>query len=440
VRRTAEAILVAGLLAAPSPRARANGAFPDSQSVITPSDRPAEIILATNFGLVISEDAGQSWQWSCERDANAYGILYQQGPAPLHRLFTVAGDKLVFSDDGSCGWQTAAGALAPQLVTDAFPDPSDADHVLAIGYDGGIFGVFPSRDGGATFDGPLYEAAAGDGIGGVEIARSDARVIYVAMTNAASSMPKLARSGDGGASWTVTDLGPMLGLGVARIIAVDPADPNTVLLRVMGSDGQSIALTRDGGATVTVSLSIAGTFTSYVQLANGTRLVGALVESSTTPALYRSHDGGATFETVAGPPAIRALSRRGDVVYAATDNFAVGYALGVSTDEGTTWRAGMAYDQVRAILGCVRDDPQCQASCQALAGRGAMPPGTIWDAAVCSANPLPEPPTPLPEPPAMTGGGGCGCATVETGSSLAVVPFLFLFLGLVLAVASRRRA
>ena len=130
-------------------RARAPTAhFRIRRASITPSDRPAEIILATNFGLVLSEDAGQSWQWSCERDANAYGILYQQGPAPRHRLFTVAGDKLVFSDDGSCGWQTAAGALAAQLVTDAFPDPNDADHVLAIGYDGGIFGVFPSRDGG----------------------------------------------------------------------------------------------------------------------------------------------------------------------------------------------------------------------------------------------------------------------------------------------------
>ena len=70
MRRTAEAILVSGLLAAVSPRARADGAFPDSQSVITPFDRPAELILPTNFGLVISEDAGQSWQWSCESDAN----------------------------------------------------------------------------------------------------------------------------------------------------------------------------------------------------------------------------------------------------------------------------------------------------------------------------------------------------------------------------------
>jgi MYXO-CTERM domain-containing protein len=427
VRGTGVAIVVSGaIVAGKALPARADGAFPDSQSVITPADRPQEFILPTNFGLVISEDGGQSWQWSCERDANAYGILYQQGPAPRHRLFTVANDKLAFSDDGSCGWQMAGGALADPLVTDVVPDPNDADHVLAIGYLGSIFSVFPSRDGGATFGAALYEAPAGDGIGGVEIARADPRVIYVAMTNAADTRPLLARSGDGGASWAVTDLAPMVGLGIVRIIAVDPQDPNVVLLRLLGANGQSIALTRDGGTTVTTSLAIAGTFTSYVQLASGTRLAGALLDSSTTPALYRSRDGGASFEMVANPPSARALSQRGGLTYAATDNFGDGYALGASDDEGTTWHAVMSYDQVQAIVACVRADPQCQATCQALAGQGAMSPGTIWDPAVCSANPVPEPPSKM-------GSGGCGCATAAPGSSAVLALVVVLVLG------SRRR-
>ena len=434
MRTTAATTVIAGLLAAASARALANGAFPDAQSVIAPTDRPQELILPTNFGLVISEDGGQSWQWSCEREANAYGLLYQQGPAPRHRLFAVANDHIAFSDDGSCGWQTASGAVEGEAVTDVFPDPNDADHVLAVAYAGGIFGVYPSRDGGTTFEAPLYQAPAGDGIGGVEIARSDARIIYAAMTNAATTEPKLARSRDGGATWTVTELGPMLGLGIARIIAVDPENPDVVLLRLLGPDGQSIALTRDGGATATTTLSIAGEFTSYVQLASGARLVGAVVDSGTTAALYRSHDGGVTFEMVANPPSIRGLSRRGDTVYAATDNFGDGYALGASTDEGTSWSAVMSYGQIQAILGCVRDDAQCQATCQALAGQGMMSPGMIWEPTVCSANPSPEP---LPEPPmGMDGGGGCGCATAGSSSVLVVA----LALVLVLVLASRKRA
>jgi uncharacterized protein (TIGR03382 family) len=318
-----------------------------------------------------------------------------------------------------------------------FPDPNDADHVLAIGHDGGAYGVFPSYDGGTTFAAPLYQVAAGDGIGGVEIARSDARVLYVAMTNAAATAPKLARSGDGGATWAVTDLSPMIGLGLLRIIAIDAQDPDTVTLRLNGADGESIVVTHDGGATVTATLSIAGRFTSYVQLASGARLVGAVVNSSNMPALYRSRDGGATFEPVAGPPSIRALSRRGDRVYAATNNFSDGYALGASDDEGTTWHAVMSYDQVQSVLGCVSSDPQCQTTCQALAGRGTMSPGMIWDPAVCGANPV----EPLPEPRAPTGGGGgggggCGCATAPASSPVLVVVCVLVLV----VLGSRRRA
>ena len=74
-------------LAAPATPARADGAFPDSQVILTPADLPGEIILVTNFGLIASEDGGQSWLWSCEGPDNAYGAFYQLGLAPRHRLY-----------------------------------------------------------------------------------------------------------------------------------------------------------------------------------------------------------------------------------------------------------------------------------------------------------------------------------------------------------------
>src|SRR5579872_3614515 len=36
--------------------ALANGAFPDAQQILLPSGKPDQIILATTFGLVISDD------------------------------------------------------------------------------------------------------------------------------------------------------------------------------------------------------------------------------------------------------------------------------------------------------------------------------------------------------------------------------------------------
>jgi hypothetical protein len=111
-----------------------------------------------------------------------------------------------------------------------------------------------------------------------------------------------------------------------------------------------------------------------------------------------------TFEMVANPPSIRGLSRRGDTVYAATDNFGDGYALGASTDEGNQLeRRHVLRPDPGESWAAVRDDAQCQATCQALAGQGMMSPGMIWEPTVCSANPSPEP---LPEPPMGMDGGG----------------------------------
>src|SRR5262245_8920761 len=101
------ALIVAALVTGTPVVARGDGAFPAGQGVLVPADRPQEIVLVTNFGVVLSEDAGATWTWSCEQDANALGVLYQLGPAPRHRLFAVANQQVVTSDDDTCSWQTA---------------------------------------------------------------------------------------------------------------------------------------------------------------------------------------------------------------------------------------------------------------------------------------------------------------------------------------------
>src|SRR5579871_5644780 len=99
------ALIAAALVIGMPAAARADGAFPAGQGVLVPADRPQEIVLVTNFGVVLSEDGGATWTWSCEQDANALGMLYQLGPQPRHRLFAIANEQLVYSDDESCSWQ-----------------------------------------------------------------------------------------------------------------------------------------------------------------------------------------------------------------------------------------------------------------------------------------------------------------------------------------------
>src|SRR5688572_27760483 len=45
--------------------ARANGALPGSFGILLPATRPHDVVLATNFGIIISEDDGATWQWTC---------------------------------------------------------------------------------------------------------------------------------------------------------------------------------------------------------------------------------------------------------------------------------------------------------------------------------------------------------------------------------------
>src|SRR6516162_7293685 len=70
--------------------ARADGAFPDSDSIVVPASLPGEIVLGTNFGVLLSVDDGDTWTWTCEQAGNTFGSHYQMGAPPLNRLFTQA--------------------------------------------------------------------------------------------------------------------------------------------------------------------------------------------------------------------------------------------------------------------------------------------------------------------------------------------------------------
>src|SRR3954464_7579747 len=118
------ALLTVLALAAGGGRARADGAFPDSEAVLVPADRPHQLLLATNFGLIRSEDDGAIWTWTCEQDPLGARTFYQFGPSPPHRLFAIDVQGLVYTDDGGCSWHDTSGAFGDGHAIDAFPDPN----------------------------------------------------------------------------------------------------------------------------------------------------------------------------------------------------------------------------------------------------------------------------------------------------------------------------
>lgn len=370
------AVLAAGCLAARP--ALGNGAFPDSQAVITPADRPLEILLATNFGLITSSDDGRSWTWSCEQDPNGMRNLYQLGASPRSRLFARDSGGLVFTDDRGCHWSAAKGDLAGAVISDAFPSPTEADRVLAIaaprGGGGGTYRLLESSDGGATFSTVLYTAAVGDALSGVEIARADPAVIYLVILKGPDLAPTLALSTDRGATWQEHDLSAALGMGSVLIVSVDRDDPQRVFLQVNDPSANVLAVVDGGGAVVTKPLRLEGGFMSgFLQTAGGAILVSGLVGPDAV--LYRSRDHARSFASQPTPPTLWGFSERGGTIFGAARTGAP-FAITKSTDEGTTWQPFMRYEDVGGIAGCVQ--AVCEDPCLTQAAV------KLWPAQMCT--------------------------------------------------------
>jgi hypothetical protein len=227
---------------------------------------PDDIFLATNFGLETSLDDGQTWTYACEQTQNNFATLYQVGPPPTNRIFATSLARFIYTDDQSCNWSVGGGAASGATVSDLFPDPTNSKRVLAvvaIAVDAGIsYQIVQSSDGGATFAAqPLYTAASGDDISGVEISRSSPTTIYLTLTSGTTHAPKIAQSTNNGASWQLHDLTTHLppGTNFVRLIAVDPTSPQKVFMRIRSpSDGgtmEGVAVTTDGGTTAGTPLS-----------------------------------------------------------------------------------------------------------------------------------------------------------------------------------------
>lgn len=416
--------------------ARADGAFPDSLQILLPADRPNEIGLATNFGVILSEDAGQKWQWVCEVEELQYAVLYQVGPPPLNRFFAASIHGVVSSDDLACTWTVAGGLFAGSVSRDVFPDPSDPDHVLAIALPIQGQAVFESTNGGLTFDRVLHQAGPQETPVGVEIAASDPRAIYVVGYSGPGVRPYLMRTFDGAATWETVDLQPELGSAFVRIIAVDRNNPRRIYLRNQATSYEELVISDDGGTTLARPVRIMGQLGGFAVLPSGTIVVGgvATVGTAKTGAAFRSRDGGLTFEPWPNPPRVRALAHRDGRLFVAGDNFNDGFALAVSTDEGTTLTPILRYEDVSGVKPCVH--AACGTACEYEASITLWPSSVcdaaaaggddagLSDAGVRDAGPMDAGTTEAGRPdagmagdvggsdrPGVPSAGGCGCAT-----------------------------
>jgi hypothetical protein len=431
--------------------ATGNGAFPSADSVLLPATQPRTIVLGTTFGLMISEDDGASWSWICEHGLSTDGTAYQTVAAPGSRVIALAIDRMVYTDDLGCSWrQSDPGLPSPGdgiFPFDFFPSPADPRVVLTLAsrmIDGQAARVIlGSSDGSASMGQVLYTAPAGEGPTTVEIAASQPDVAYATLHPfAGPGHTRFLRSNGAGAAWTVVDPGPVRGGAQLGIAAIDARDPGRLYLRGQptGVSGDFLGVSADGGANVAVPLTVAGTMTDLLQLADGSLLVAS--DGPAGAVLHRSTDGGLTFDAQPGSPRIRALAERGGRLYAATDWTVEPHALITSSDDGRSWTGVMRFADVQRVRACPVT-PGCLAVCQTLVAQGVL------KASVCGAAPAGQPPGVVdperlpgtgpppgrPQPPAS----GSGCAFGGGSARPAVCAALVLWLATALLGRRRRR-
>ena len=470
-RRFPSLVVCGALLVAGLPRvALADGALPDSISILLPADQGQEILISTNFGLVVSEDFGATWTYVTEYTMNTpCAFLYQLGPSPNNRVYVESSSGISVSGDDGCSWDGGVFPVTNVSVQDAFPDPSDPLHVLALAsWDGGpgggaIDSVFESHDGASSFPNILLSVTSPVSLKSLEVAKSAATTYYAtAYKNQGTTvLPMLFQSTNSGQTWQTYDLGT-LGSAFAYILEVSPGNSNVLYLRVVSLADPSqgglarVTVAADGGAAVSMLFNQG--LDAFIQLSSGSLLLNSNNQD------YISNDG-TTFNRWGGCGGIRSFAERDGGLFALTDCSTVA----VSWDLGVNWNALLeSFEQISGPRACSSGGSCSLSSCSgcALTTSDCLTPGGVCGDWCCNEPRFNEAPqctdnfgscgpdggssstaggdsssgsgsgggSSVVDAGQPGGGGGCGC-----GESPAAAEDLLLFL-LAVVLYSRRRS
>jgi len=199
-------------------------------------------------------------------------------------------------------------------VTAIAVDPSDANHWLIGGAQGG---VWESTDGGMNWT-PRTDSQVSLAMGALAFSASNPNIVYAgtgegSFSNDSYGGGGLLKSTDGGTNWSLLAASTFARTGFNGV-RVDPADPNIVVAAtsrgVAGKLGSSIpskpnrGLFRSTDGGTTWSLKQQGEATDLVvNPANFSQQYGGIGDQFGNAAngVYRSSDGGQTWNSIVGP-------------------------------------------------------------------------------------------------------------------------------------------
>jgi hypothetical protein len=384
-----------GTLCAARPVA-AHGRYPAAQQVVVAPTQPNRLWLRATYGLLTSNDAGQSWDWLCH-EAAGYGA--EEDP-PLKvtangTLFVATANGLVSSRDGGCTWVKDPQIGAAEVVDLALE--GDGRHLLALvhvaaedHYDLVIY----RSDADTTQFSPIGAALASDVLGRtIAISPTDPSRLYVTGVNvpdatagqadvapvAIADRPAfLLRSRDGGTHWERLEI-PGASLGKpASLAAVHPSDPNSIYVTVQGALNERgtvesfLQFSEDGGDTWREIFRGPADLMGFVLSSDGNRVLVGLGDgrdvSGSRPV---EHSSLGVYEAVAPQfdfsrqleGQIGCLTEAEPGLFLCGAHGSEGFELGLSRDGGRSARGLLDWGGVRGPLACP-DGSLVQSTCR----------------------------------------------------------------------------
>lgn len=231
--------------------------------------------------------------------------------------------------------------------------------------------IIRTTNGGTTFK-PIFDQQSAGSIGAIAVAPSDPNIVYVGTgegnpRNNASVGDGMYKSVDAGEHWT--HIGLEKSDKVARLI-IDSKNPDIVYACVLGrewgpSEERGVFRTADGGATwkkvlyvdpqtscSDISADPNNSNILYAGMYTYRRWAWHLESGSGNTAVYKSVNGGATWEKLSGPDKLLGLPRKAmdriGVAVAPSDPNIV-YVISETKDEGELWRTDDAGKTWRTV-------------------------------------------------------------------------------------------
>ena len=312
--------------------------FPGSQGTL---------YATTNSGAVFtSTDAGATWHRTGTEASLGYGPLAVdlQNPDTVYG----SGDGVAKSVDGGHTWTTNHKGLVNTSISSLVIAPERP----ATFYAGGYGGVFKSTDRGKTWRAASSGLEATTTVATLAVDPQHPQTIFAGdpwsgLGGAQSS--GLFKSIDGGLTWSTVHTG--LPENAVQAVAIDPQRPSTVYVGACkgrcGVWSGTLLKTVDSGATWrAITLPARGPVQS---LAIDPRSSNTVFAGTSRGGLFRSRDGGTSWQRVAVAPGVQVAKSHLTLPYAFVaiaidsrdpDNVYAGVRTGgilKSTDGGTTW-------------------------------------------------------------------------------------------------------